>query len=337
MPRQARLDAPGSLHHVIGRGIEGSSIFRDGEDREDFLARLGALCDGGLLSVYAWALLDSHFHLLIRSGNPGLPEAMRKLLTGYVVNFNRRHGRNGHLFQNRYRSILCEDDPYFLELARYIHLNPVRAKVVKTMKRLAAYPWTGHGVILGRVEREWQDVETVLAYFGKRRKEAALKYEAYVSEGVKTGRRPDLAGGGLIRSKGGWSEVLSSRRKGEREASDERILGGGTFVEKVMEEAGDRLKETLRWRKRAMDLETLLKKVLKREKLEEGEVMGRSRREAVVRGRRVFCQVAVRKLGYSGASVARFLGVTTSAVNRMARQEAVSELSKWGSEMGEIR
>jgi len=133
MARQARLDAPGTLHHVMGRGIEGIKIFRNKTDREDFLARMGDRCDGEALKVYAWALLDNHFHLLARTGKEPLSLNMRKLLTGYVVNFNRRHRRYGHLFQNRYKSIICEDDPYLLELTRYIHLNPLRAGMVKSL------------------------------------------------------------------------------------------------------------------------------------------------------------------------------------------------------------
>jgi len=329
MPRQARLDAPGALHHVIGRGIEGTSIFRTNGDREDFLTRLEALCDKGLLNVHAWALLDNHFHLLICTGKQSLSESMRKLLTGYVVSFNHRYARYGHLFQNRYKSILCEQDPYLLELTRYIHLNPIRAQVVKTMRQLAAYPWSGHGVIMGRHKRSWQEVDTVLSYFGKRRREAIRKYERYVAEGVGMGKRPELVGGGLIRSMGGWSEVVSLRRKGEREASDERVLGGGEFVERMLEEAEERIKETLRWRKQGMDLKGLLGEIAKREGLEKEEIRGRSRRESVVRGRKIFCQVAIRKLGYTGASVARYLGMTTSSVNRMARLEEMTELDAW--------
>ena len=86
-------------------------------------------------------------------------------MTGYVVNYNRRHKRYGHLFQNRYKSILCEDDPYLLELTRYIHLNPLRAGIVKGIKSLNTYKWCGHSVIMGNVERKWQDTDTVLAYF----------------------------------------------------------------------------------------------------------------------------------------------------------------------------
>ena len=126
MPRQARLDAPGTLHHVMARGIEGRNIFRTDKDRNDFLDRLAAQCEAEALKVYGWTLIPNHFHLLVRTGNRSISASMRKILTGYVVRFNRRHQRQGHLFQNRYKSIVCEEDPYLLELTRYIHLNPLR-------------------------------------------------------------------------------------------------------------------------------------------------------------------------------------------------------------------
>ena len=131
MPRQPRLDAPGTLHHVMVRGIDGKKIFRTIKDREDFLIRLSCLCESEALSIYAWALMTNHAHLLVRTGRKPLSKSMRKLLTGYAVNYNRKHKRSGHLFQNRYKSIVCEDDPYLLELTRYIHLNPVAAGLVR--------------------------------------------------------------------------------------------------------------------------------------------------------------------------------------------------------------
>ncbi len=99
MPRLARLDAPGVLHHVMGRGIEKRPIFLTDEDRNDFLSRLGHLAEEGWFKVYAWALLPNHFHLLCKTGKQPLARSMRRLLTGYVVKFNKRHNRNGHLFQ----------------------------------------------------------------------------------------------------------------------------------------------------------------------------------------------------------------------------------------------
>ncbi|MGD0918236.1 MAG: transposase, partial [Thermodesulfobacteriota bacterium] len=130
MPREPRLDAPGALHHLMGRGIERTQIFRTDRDREDFLNRLQDLCMDENLTVYAWSPMPNHYHLLVRTGRQSLSRSMRKLLTGYAVNFNLRHRRDGHLFQNRYKSIICEEDPYLLELTRYIHLNPIRAGIV---------------------------------------------------------------------------------------------------------------------------------------------------------------------------------------------------------------
>ena len=130
-----------------------------------FVNRLADLSMDGDLIVYAWSLMPNHFHLLLRTGRQPISRSMRKLLTGYVVNFNLRHKRYGHLFQNRYKSIICEDDPYLLELTRYIHLNPLRAGIVGEMEGLRDYRWAGHSAIMGRVKREWQDIGTVLGLF----------------------------------------------------------------------------------------------------------------------------------------------------------------------------
>ena len=109
MPRQPRMDAPNALHHVMVRGLERRVIFTDASDRADFVARLAAVAEQGALSVYAWALLPNHAHLLVRTGNRPLARSMRSLLTGYAGAFNRRHRRVGHLFQNRYKSIVMRD------------------------------------------------------------------------------------------------------------------------------------------------------------------------------------------------------------------------------------
>jgi len=253
---------------------------------------------------------------------------MRKLLTGYVVNFNLRHKRHGHLFQNRYKSIICEDDPYLLELTRYIHLNPLRAGMVGDMRGLSKYRWAGHSAIMGRVKRDWQDIETVLGYFGKGRK-AVEKYEQYVEQGISLGKRPELVGGGLIRSLGGWSQVLSLRRKGTKVAFDERVLGGDDFIERLLSEAEEREKETLRISRKVPDLLTLAKRIMEGEEIEETELRSGTRKREVVRARRLFCQLAIGKMGYPGAKVARYLGVTTSSVNRLAVSEEAGNLTKY--------
>ena len=150
MPRQARLDAPGALQHVMARGIERRKIFLDDKDRTSFLERLALILEETQTQCYAWALIPNHFHILLRIGTTPLSTVMRRLMTGYAVTFNIRHRRSGHLFQNRYKSVVCEEDTYLLELTRYIHLNPLRAWLVEDLKSLDKYQWAGHSAILGR-------------------------------------------------------------------------------------------------------------------------------------------------------------------------------------------
>jgi hypothetical protein len=155
---------------------------------------------------------------------------MRRLLTGYAVSFNLRHRRHGQLFQNRYKSILCEEEPYLLELVRYIHLNPLRAKIVADLPELGRYPYCGHSALMGKSVRLWQDIEYVLGSFGKRISVARRCYRSYVESGISKGKRDDLVGGGLIRSLGGWTEVKGKKdRARDRIKGDERILGEATL------------------------------------------------------------------------------------------------------------
>ena len=134
MPRKARIDAPGALHHIIIRGIERKAIFKDSADRKNFTERLERIIPETQTRCYGWALMTNHVHLLFKTGMAPLATVMRRLLTGYAVTFNRRHRRHGQLFQNRYRSFLCEEEVYLKELVRYIHLNPLWARIVKGAK-----------------------------------------------------------------------------------------------------------------------------------------------------------------------------------------------------------
>jgi putative transposase len=136
MPRLARLDAPGVLHHIMIRGIERCKIFRDNKDRDDFIEPLSVILQETNTSCYAWSLMSNHAHFLFRSGESGIAKVMGRLLTGYAVRFNRRYKRHGQLFQNRYTSVICQEDTYLKELVRYIHLNPVRVNIVQDIQQL---------------------------------------------------------------------------------------------------------------------------------------------------------------------------------------------------------
>ena len=315
MPRLARLDAPGVLHHVMGRGIERSDIFFNNKDRDDFLNRLSLLVEEDAIEVYAWTLMPNHFHLLLKTKNRSLSSSMKKLLTGYVVNFNRRHNRYGHLFQNRYKSIVCQEDTYLMELVRYIHLNLLRAGIVKDITGLNRNPWSGHSVLLGNKKREWQNTEYVLSYFGSK-KVCIKNYYKYVKDGIAAGNRPELVGGGLIRSMGGWSEVLANRTRKDIHAFDSRVLGDSEFVQEIRTGLDDLIKRNLRISGQKIDLEELCNRVCKREGISLGELISGSRRQVAIKSRRIVSWIAVHELGYSGAEVARNLGVTNSCITR---------------------
>lgn len=315
MPRLARLDAPGILHHVMGRGIEGNKIFLNDSDCDDFISRLAAVAKDSALAIYAWALLPNHFHLLCKTERQPLASSMRKILTGYAVNFNLRHSRQGHLFQNRYKSIVCQEDRYLKELVRYIHLNLLRAGLVNDFNELNSSPWSGHSALMGKIERNWQDCAYVLSFFGDGRNQRKA-YLHFVKQGLPMGHRPELVGGGLIRSLGDWSAVMALRKRNERQASDQRILGDDQFVQDVISGLDDMVKKNLRLSGQRPDIAELTSRICKKHNISQVELCSGSRRQKVVEARRILSWIAVRELGYSGAEVARYLGVTTSCVNR---------------------
>ena len=316
MPRQARLGAPGTLHHVIVRGIEKRRIVDDDKDRADFVNRMGLIAADTGTAIYAWALMTNHAHILLRSSEYGLSGYMRRLLTGYAIRYNKRHKRYGHLFQNRYKSIVCDEDSYFLELVRYIHLNPLRARLAADLKRLERFRWCGHGVLLDRYENDWQDSDYVLSLFGKTLRTARCNYRDYVAEGVAQGRRTDLVGGGLVRSLGGWFEVRTLKRKGEYEAGDERILGSGEFVERVLKEAADHDRRQFSGIIHKDDIETVIREYCDKDQINIKELQAGSRRQPVARLRKKLLKILIEERGETLAETARQLGVSTSAISK---------------------
>lgn len=318
MPRQSRIDAPGALHHIIIRGIESKAIFRSNGDRDAFLDRLGELLQRSSTPCYAWALLSNHVHLLLRTGNVPIAGIMRRLLTGYAVTFNRRYRRHGHLFQNRYKSILCEEDSYLQELVRYIHLNPLRAGLVKDFNELGSYAYSGHSALVGMRKRDWQDRESVLRCFGHTEKEAKRGYLSFVSKGIDEGRKPELVGGGLLRSIGGWEGLKEARQSGQRVKSDERILGKSEFVEQVLREAGEQWERRSRLGRKGKDLRWIIGKVADSFGMDADDLESGSRSRKVAKARAALCYVAVREIGLSCASVAKELRISPSAVSKSA-------------------
>ena len=164
---------------------------------------------------------------------------MRRLLTGYAVYFNHKHDRAGHLFQNRYKSILCQEDTYLLELVRYIHLNPLRAGIVLDLNSLDRYRYSGHAAIVGIDKMIGKPPNISLIIFLKGCHQRVRQYREYIQKGVSAGKRPDLVGGGLVRSVGGWHALKELRKRKVYMKGDERILGDSDFIEAVLQSCQD--------------------------------------------------------------------------------------------------
>jgi REP element-mobilizing transposase RayT len=316
MPRLARLDALGLLHHVMIRGIEREKIFKDDKDRENLFTRLGDLLPKTDTVCYAWVFMSNHAHFLFRSGPAGLPHFMQRLLTGYVVTFNRRHNRHGQLFQNRYKSIVCQEDIYLKELVRYIHLNPVRAKIVPDIKALNDYYYSGHSAIMGRVQRPWQDTEYILKAFAHTKREAKKRYLEFVNSGIGQGRRDDLVGGGLVRSLGGWTEIRKIGRKNkDRIKGDERILGDGGFVDRILSQAKDMYERRYELKRLGYDFNKVCEIVCGLFQMDIKSALARGRQQDKVIARSLICFWSVSELKMTVSELAKIFNQSPSTIS----------------------
>lgn len=299
------------------RGTNKSVIFEDEQDKASFLDRLGRNVVEGKCVVYAWTLMDNHLHLLFKSGKEGVSSVMRKLLTWYAQHFNRRHKRSGHLFENRYKSILCDEDNYLLALVRYIHLNPVRASLVGSIDELDSYPWSGHRAIVGKMHYPWMDTEHVLRTFASSKRKALSEYRRFIQEEMGSGRNTELTGGGLVRSRGGWSQVIAMRRRGQRDEHDERILGGGDFVNKIFKESEERRLRQTKLKRGGATIQAIIDTECTERGISLQELKAGSKRRLVSETRARIAYRSREELGLSSAEIAGHLGVNTSCISRL--------------------
>lgn len=322
MPRQGRIDIIGGIYHVIGRGINRGVIFKNDDDKKEFLRRFSEAIRKTSTICYGWALLPNHFHLLVKRRKKTISELMSKVLTGYAIYYNRRHKRRGYLFQNRYKSILCQEEIYLLELIRYIHLNPVRAKIVKDVKKLSQYAWTGYSVLMGVYKRDFQDIDEILERFGKDRNAAAKKLEIFMEEGLKQGKREDLIGGGLRRSAGGWGKVLEMKRSKEYWRGDERILGEGSFVDEVLTEAEALLDKKARNQRKGYTYEYAEDTVCNYYKIKKNDLRKKRHKGNIASAKSVLVYIGQKDLGISGKELSERLECTEAAISLLKSKGA---------------
>lgn len=182
MARPRRLEASGVVYHVVARGNERRAVFRDDCDRARYLARLAHYREKWGFRLLAFCLMDNHVHLAVETGRHPLSRIMAGVQSTYAQYFNRRHRRVGHLFQGRYKAFIVDRDAYLLALVRYIHENPVEAKIVE---RPEDYRWSSDRYYRKGEGPEWMDLKAVLAMLGRGRREASRRYRAFMADDVE--------------------------------------------------------------------------------------------------------------------------------------------------------
>ncbi len=215
MARPLRIEIEDGLYHVTSRGWERRVVVRDDRDRQRWLELLDRVASRSGWRVFAWGLMNNHFHLYLRTPQPNLSAGMHDLNSGYASAFNRRYRRCGALFQGRFKAVVVEDESHALELTRYIHLNPVRASLVD---RPDQYAWSSYHDYLGlRPAPAWLDWETVVSELGKDRRAARSAYRRFVEAGLCQPPRSPLesAVGGIFLGGGEWVERWRQRLSAE--------------------------------------------------------------------------------------------------------------------------
>ena len=236
MARPLRIEMPDGVYHVISRGLERRAIVRDDADRDRWLALLGRMAERRDWRVLAWALMDNHFHLFVRTPHGDLSAGMHDLNSGYVSSFNRRHRRHGPLLQGRFNAILVERDYHYDELSRYVHLNPVRARLVR---RPDAYAWSScRDYFHSRGVPAWLAWQDVLGQYGRTMRTARRRYREFLMAGVASpvpSPLKEVVGATLLGSSGFIARMKQriADRLPDRDVPSARALRAEVSIEQV--------------------------------------------------------------------------------------------------------
>ena len=292
MPRTPRIEVEGGLYHVLTRGNNRQRLFYDDDDYLKLLTLLEHQKQRLPFYLYAYCLMPNHLHLLIERREDAISAVMRRMLTGYSQHHNRRYGKVGHVFHGRYKSILCQTDQYLAELVRYIHLNPVRAKMVAEPDQ---YRYSGHGAYLGRDRSGLVDVNPLLRYFGAIKTEARKSYLAF----VRGGKGLDVQG-----------HFYPSE--------ESRLLGSDEFIDSMIHRIG----EVPRKGNRAngtgvqdLNMEALIWATVKASGMGRDDFYGVTKRRAAVLVKEALI-LAGRQRGASCATLSEVTGLASSGVCR---------------------
>jgi putative transposase len=290
MPRKPRIEYSGAFYHVITRGNQKQKIFKDIPDYEKYLQLLVSYKQRRHFHLYAYVLMSNHLHLLIETQDIPLSKILQGINQSYTLFFNRKYRTVGHLFQGRYKAILCDREQYLLALLKYIHYNPVRAKVTEIPSR---YRWSSDKAYRsGGGSDGLIDADTVLRLFSENRTRARQKYREFLDDGVTVKKQ----------------EVYAT--------VDQRLLGDDHFVDRIADEHGKIKKER---RKREHSMDQIAAAVAKGGAISVKDLRGSSRYREIAQGRVAFTALAS-EYGYRGIEIAAYLAKDPTAITQYARK-----------------
>ena len=289
MARRPRVFASGLLYHVIVRGNQRRKTFRSDDDYKAYLDRLEKYRAKFHVRIYAYCLMPNHVHLLLETGSPPLAKFMQGLQQSYTQYFNRSYRKVGHLFQGRYKAIICDKDKYLLALVRYIHLNPVRARLAKRPER---YPHSGHRNYLLNGTPKIIEAGRILKLLGGKK-----GYENFVLEGMSESHNDEYYA-----------------------VEDQRFLGEEGFGEEISREAG--VEEE---RKPKKSIETVFKEIARKLETTPDLLRGKDRRWDISTKRAQAVASLVREHGYGVSEVAKFLRRDQANISTMLSRLSASE------------
>ena len=281
MARRPRLFAPALLYHVIVRGNQRQRTFQSEQDYQAYLDRLEKYRAKFQVRIYAYCFMPNHVHLLLETGSAPLSKFMQGLQQSYTQYFNRTHRKVGHLFQGRYKAIICDRDKYLLALVRYIHLNPVRAGLIKRPER---YCYSGHASYLKAGPHKIIEAQPILSLLGGKK-----AYERFVLDGM-----------------------AESHNEQYYAVEDQRFLGDEGFGEDLSREVGEEEE-----RQAKKPIEKMIKEVAKGLETTPEELRGKDRRWGIARKRAETVALLVRRYGYKVSEVARHLGRDQANISLM--------------------
>lgn len=323
MGRYTRPDWEGALHHVMARGIDGKAVFNSTSDCSDLYHRLSQLVTETGTQVYAWVIMPNHLHLLIRTGSIPISTFMHRLLAGYAICYNRREDRKGYVFQGRFKSILVQEEEYFLQLLKYIHINPLKARIVNDFDSLVNFNWSGHRSILGMGNTPWQDVNFVLSRFITTGRKPRLEYLKYIKEEMSDKDTLKLIWGNYSLGRAGITDVSYD------DAADKwnkccKILGTREFALDIM----NRVKSSGSWpcrerQKEHDEIDEVIDWAIEKWGITLNTIRSSNRNPELSDARAMIAWICWRRIGLSKTDCARILHKSRSGVSQAIERGAL--------------